>query len=296
MPDADQLGDQPEPDESVPASGEPAIADLPADMTETGETSRAIDADEVLIAAVDIARDALLDITPAHTIGEPAGHIVEGEHVLSLLFDCTMPGYPGWRWTVSMSRIDENSEPFVLETELMPGEQALLAPEWVPWSDRLADYRSAQEAAAAEALAEADSADDDDDEDIDDDLDDADVDDEDDDDDDDDVELLDDDDEILGVDDVDDDDEPLDGDSRRGRRATEIDDNLTELIDDDIEEFDGDEEADDFSVDEMLAAPEGDPDEASDAEDDSEDGAPEPPAASGSDEVAGHRDEDDERS
>lgn len=112
-------------------------------------------ADETLLAAVDLARAALLEITPADTIGEPVGHIVEGEHVVSLLFDCTMSGYPGWHWTVSLSRVDDDSEPSVLETELMPGGEALLAPEWVPWSDRLADYRSAQELAAAEAEASA---------------------------------------------------------------------------------------------------------------------------------------------
>jgi hypothetical protein len=285
MPDADQLGTQPEPDESVPVEVDSEDGDGAAEGTGTGEPSRPIDADEVLLAAVDIARAALLDITPAHTIGEPAGHIVEGEHVLSLLFECTMAGYPGWRWTVSMSRIDENSEPFVLETELMPGEHALLAPEWVPWSDRLAEYRSAQELAAADALADADNdeIDDEDDEGVDED-------DIDDDEDVDDDELLDDEDELL-----DDDDELLDGDGFRGR-AADIDDNLTELIDDDIEEFDGEDEADDLSVDEMLAAPEGDPDQASDAEDDSQDGAPEPPAAAGSEQVAGHGDEDDKRS
>ena len=112
-------------------------------------------ADETLLKAVDVARAALLEITPADTVGEPVGHILEGEHVVSLLFDCLMTGYPGWHWTVSLSRIDGDSQPSVLETELMPGGDALLAPEWVPWSDRLADYRTAEELAEAEAAAEA---------------------------------------------------------------------------------------------------------------------------------------------
>lgn len=127
-------------------------------------------ADPTLLAAVDLAREALLDITPADTIGEVVGHVVEGEHVLTLHFDCTMPGYPGWRWTVSLSRVDEDSLPSVLETELTPGDEALVAPDWIPWSDRLADYRTAQELAAAVAAAETldtdtdDESDDDDDE------------------------------------------------------------------------------------------------------------------------------------
>ncbi|MGO4104144.1 DUF3027 domain-containing protein [Leifsonia sp. YAF41] len=121
-------------------------------------------ADEALLAAVDVARAALTQITPADTIGEPVGHIVEDEHVLSLLFDCLLTGYPGWHWTVTLSRIDQDAAPTVLETELMPGNDALLAPEWVPWSDRLAEHRTAQELAAAQEALEGadDDADDDD--------------------------------------------------------------------------------------------------------------------------------------
>lgn len=156
--------------------------------------AESIVADEILLAAVDVARAALTQITPADTIGEPVGHIVEDEHVLSLLFDCLLTGYPGWHWTVTLSRIDQDAAPTVLETELMPGNDALLAPEWVPWSDRLAEHRTAQELAAAqEALegadddAEGDESDDSDDfdDEHDDDDDDHDDDDHDDDDDDD---------------------------------------------------------------------------------------------------------------
>ena len=62
-------------------------------------------ADERLLAAHDLARAALLEITPEPTVGKVVGHVVEGEHVLSLLFECTMSGYPGWRWTVSLARM-----------------------------------------------------------------------------------------------------------------------------------------------------------------------------------------------
>lgn len=95
--------------------------------------------DATLLAAVHLARTALLEITTDDTIGQVIGHIDEGDLVVSLLFDCLMTGYPGWRWTVSLARVDENSEPKVLETELTPGDDSLLAPEWVPWSDRLMD-------------------------------------------------------------------------------------------------------------------------------------------------------------
>ena len=143
-------------DEAPAVPGEPAVeVEVEVDDDEVWE------ADEVLAGAIDQARSSLELITPADTIGEPLGYIVEGEHVLSLLFDCLMTGYPGWRWTVSLSRVDGDAEPQVLETELTPGDDALLAPEWVPWSDRLADAKVAEELAAAE-LTDDDFDDDDD--------------------------------------------------------------------------------------------------------------------------------------
>ena len=143
----------PTPDGSSDAEVEPE--------PETVEVPVRFEADHVLLAAVDQARAALLEITPASTIGAVVGHTTHDEHVLSLHFASLMPGYPDWHWTATLSRIDGESEPNVLETELLPGEGAVLAPEWTPWSERLEDYKLAQEHAAA--LAE-----DDDDEDFDD--------------------------------------------------------------------------------------------------------------------------------
>jgi hypothetical protein len=208
-------------------------------------------ADEVLLAAVDVARAALLEVTPSSSIGEPMGHIVEDDHVLSLLFATTLPGYPGWNWTVTLARVEDGA-PMILETELMPGEKALLAPEWVPWSERLADYRASQEAAEAESRALAEAAaelEDDEDEDDDEgfsilhagDLDGVDVDEidpsEDDDSGDDDDESDDDDDDDSGDDDDDDDDESDDDDDD----SDESDDD--ESDDDDDESDDDDDEA-----------------------------------------------------
>ncbi|TFD61444.1 DUF3027 domain-containing protein [Cryobacterium suzukii] len=110
-----------------------------AQPTDAQPTESARPTDATLLAAVELARAALLEITTDDTIGEVIGHIDEGDLVVSLLFDCLLTGYPGWRWTVSLARVDENSEPKVLETELTPGDDSLLAPEWVPWSDRLVD-------------------------------------------------------------------------------------------------------------------------------------------------------------
>ena len=96
----------------------------------------------------DLAREALLEITAPDTVGAYAGEKDEGDGAVSVLFESSMIGYPGWKWTVSIAEV-EGSAPTVLEAELMPDDGALLAPDWVPWSDRLADYKAAQEALEA---------------------------------------------------------------------------------------------------------------------------------------------------
>ncbi|AMB60486.1 DUF3027 domain-containing protein [Microterricola viridarii] len=138
-----------------------ALSDALETVTEPTEKSVPV-TDEVLLAAVDMARAALLDFTPPATIGRVIGHVAEEDHVLSLLFECRLAGYPGWHWTVTLSRISGEAKPTVLESELMPGEGALLAPEWVPWSERLADYQAAQ-LAHDDEQAESDGEHDDDD-------------------------------------------------------------------------------------------------------------------------------------
>ncbi len=108
-----------------------------------------------------VAREALREITPESTVGELISETVAEDGVVTMLFAATMAGYPGWHWTVSVAELPEE-EPTVLEAELLPGDGALLAPDWIPWSERLEDYRAAQVAAAAAAgLAELELDDDD---------------------------------------------------------------------------------------------------------------------------------------
>ncbi|WP_127794071.1 DUF3027 domain-containing protein [Agromyces sp. LHK192] len=144
--------DAPEADDESTADDESAAAEV------AGETRVDAVADEVLLASAALAQRALLETTPPETVGSVIGHIVEDEHVLTLLFAADLAGYRGWHWSVTIARV-EGADPTVLETELMPGEQALLAPEWVPWSERLAEYRAAQ--AQSAALGDGDPADDD---------------------------------------------------------------------------------------------------------------------------------------
>lgn len=113
------------------------------------------EADARLVEAHDLALAALREITPASTIGPAAGYIAEDDGSVSLRFQNRLAGYPGWYWTVTVARVDDE-EPTVLEAELLPGDGALLAPEWVPWAERLAEYRAHQAELAEAAAAAAD--------------------------------------------------------------------------------------------------------------------------------------------
>ena len=46
--------------------------------------------------------------------------------------------YPGWRWAITVARVPRGKVATVCETNLVPGEGALLSPEWLPYAERLA--------------------------------------------------------------------------------------------------------------------------------------------------------------
>jgi hypothetical protein len=103
-----------------------------------------------------LARGALLEITDEASIGALVGEQVESDGAVSVIFASVMRGYPGWNWTVSIAQV-EGAKPTVLEAELMPAEGALLSPDWVPWSERLAEYKAAQAATEAADAEKAES-------------------------------------------------------------------------------------------------------------------------------------------
>lgn len=88
-------------------------------------------------AAVEMAHDALSEITDPLSVGAHAGARSEAERLVTHLFECNLAGYRGWRWAVTMTRPPRSRTATICEMELLPGEDALLAPAWVPWADRL---------------------------------------------------------------------------------------------------------------------------------------------------------------
>ncbi|CAB4870274.1 unannotated protein [freshwater metagenome] len=95
------------------------------------------------------ARAALETITPAETIGTVLSS-EESDGIANVRFGSNLPGYIGWDWVASLA-VDGKSTT-VLETELLAGDDAIQAPDWVPWADRLREYEESIAAGIEEAI------------------------------------------------------------------------------------------------------------------------------------------------
>ena len=93
--------------------------------------------DAAAVAAVDEARSALVaDVDPAD-VGDHLGHVVEGERLVTHQFACTRRGYTGWHWAVTVVRASRQRQVTVDEVVLVPGDDAIVAPAWVPYKERV---------------------------------------------------------------------------------------------------------------------------------------------------------------
>lgn len=101
----------------------------------------------------DRARQAAVEFANSQSVGEFISVIDEGDNVSTFLFESKLKGYVGWNFSVSL--FSDGDQTTVSEVNLMPGENSLLAPNWVPWSERLADYKALQAELEAQAAAEA---------------------------------------------------------------------------------------------------------------------------------------------
>lgn len=93
--------------------------------------------DDFLAQAVDVARERLLEVVDAEQLGDHLSVTADGERLVTHRFASNVAGYVGWTWFVSLARVPRSKAITVCELGLIPGDGALLAPEWVPWSARV---------------------------------------------------------------------------------------------------------------------------------------------------------------
>lgn len=86
---------------------------------------------------IEVARVALVDEAGEAAVGNHIGAKQIDEVVFVQAFSARMTGYRGWYWSVLMTQLFDESVPSVSDISLLPGEQALRAPQWRPWSTRV---------------------------------------------------------------------------------------------------------------------------------------------------------------
>ena len=89
--------------------------------------------------ATERARAAIID--ELHTASQVGGFVsvefADEDRVATYLFDAKLSGYKGWRWCVTVAKVDGVSQPTICDVVLLPGPDALTAPDWIPYRDRI---------------------------------------------------------------------------------------------------------------------------------------------------------------
>jgi Protein of unknown function (DUF3027) len=99
--------------------------------------TRSKEPDEACAQAQELARAAAQEVAGLDQVGPLVGTEADTDRVVTHLFACLAPAYAGWRWAVTVARASRSRAVTVSECVLLPGPDSLLAPEWVPWSDRV---------------------------------------------------------------------------------------------------------------------------------------------------------------
>ena len=91
------------------------------------------------MSTLELARSAAIaDAGSADLVGADVSVEIDDDgRVETYLFEAHLAGYKGWRWCVTIAVVDEKSEPTICDVVVLPGPDALLAPEWVAYRDRI---------------------------------------------------------------------------------------------------------------------------------------------------------------
>lgn len=110
------------------------------------------------VSSQDLALEALKETTDSALIGDFVSELEAQKNVIEVRFESKMRGYQDWHWVVTLTQVDKRKPLLVSEINLMASENALLAPKWVPWAERLAEFRKQLRAEGkANSDAEADA-------------------------------------------------------------------------------------------------------------------------------------------
>lgn len=92
----------------------------------------------------NLAKSVLVESAGIKNVGNFIGVTEIDKGLATFLFENNQKGYVGWRWSVTIFQDKKNQPATVSEIVLLPGDDSLIAPDWVPWSERLSDYKALQ--------------------------------------------------------------------------------------------------------------------------------------------------------
>ena len=70
-------------------------------------------------------------------VGEFLGRHELEDNVSDFRFAADILGYEGWQWSITLYHDEERDMWTVNESSLVPGDDSLMPPKWIPWKDRL---------------------------------------------------------------------------------------------------------------------------------------------------------------
>lgn len=86
----------------------------------------------------DIARAVAMDVADEpEQVGEVVNAIELDDNVTDFRLAASVRGYEGWQWSVTLYHDVEVGTWTVNESSLVPTDDALMPPAWIPWKDRL---------------------------------------------------------------------------------------------------------------------------------------------------------------
>lgn len=103
----------------------------------TDDTSAALAASAVEAARAALVEQVGVDVVGVHVDAIPENLPAEAGSVVTHYFGCTQAGYPGWRWAVTVAYVPGDTGVTIDEVVLLPGQDAIVAPPWVPWRERI---------------------------------------------------------------------------------------------------------------------------------------------------------------
>lgn len=116
----------------APFDQAPDAPGTPVGLVERVELS----AEVIAVARAAAWEDAGQEAGGVESVGEFLGAHTEDDVAVTAAFAARIRGYHGWLWSVTLARVTAQ-EWTVSEVVLLPGDEALVAPLWVPWDQRV---------------------------------------------------------------------------------------------------------------------------------------------------------------